>query len=239
MKNYCIAHRGCSGRAPENTLAAIELAIRNPQIKGIEIDVQLSRDGVPVVIHDYHLSRTTNGEGKVTDATFRELQALDAGSWYGYAYSLEGIPSLEQVLQMCKGKKLLNIELKQIGNLESGLVEKVIQLVKAYQMENEVILTSFDHYAVQKAKQLAPEIKAGPIICGHPLLLHEQLEAMHADLVSIDYLSVTPEFVEEMHRENITIIAWTVDEPDVMKEMASLGEDIWICTNYPDRMLVM
>ncbi|WP_051330968.1 glycerophosphodiester phosphodiesterase family protein [Aneurinibacillus terranovensis] len=98
MKNACIAHRGWSGRAPENTLAAIKKAIYHPAIDGIEIDVQMSLDGVPVVIHDYTLERTTTGTGYVGSYTLTELKKLDAGTWFSSSFAGETIPTLEEVL---------------------------------------------------------------------------------------------------------------------------------------------
>ncbi|MGD8189279.1 glycerophosphodiester phosphodiesterase [Brevibacillus ginsengisoli] len=239
MRNLCIAHRGWSGKAPENTLAAFELALRQPGVDGIELDVHLSKDGVPVVIHDFHLSRTTNGAGKIADSTFSQLQQLDAGSWFAPSFSSQRIPSLEQVLQMYKGSKLINIELKQIDNVYDGLEEQVVQFVHSYRMEEQVVITSFDHYSVQKVKQLAPHLKAGPILCGNPLLLEEQLQEMNADFLSIDCEFVTPRLVDKMRKSNTTIMGWTVNEPETMKELMNLSKEIWICTNHPDRLLAL
>lgn len=239
MGNRCIAHRGWSGKAPENTLAAFEQAINYTGVDGVELDVQLTKDGIPVVIHDFHLSRTTNGKGKVVDFTWADLQRFDAGSWFDPTYASQRIPSLEQVLQLCKGTKLINIELKQIGDRHQGLEEQVIQLVLAYQMEEQVVITSFDHYSVQKVKQLAPHLKAGPILCGNPLLLEEQLQAMNADFLSIDYEFVTPKLIEAMRQRNRDIMAWTVDESEVMQDLMKLSNEIWLCTNHPDRLLAL
>src|SRR5690554_7738935 len=111
-KSIVVAHRGWSGAAPENTMAAFRLAMLDLRISWIELDVQLSKDGVPVVIHDYKLRRTTGALGAVKDYTYEQLSKLDNGSWFSPEFSSERIPTLEQVLKEAKGRIHLNIELK-------------------------------------------------------------------------------------------------------------------------------
>ncbi|MGC5328396.1 glycerophosphodiester phosphodiesterase [Brevibacillus sp. SYSU BS000544] len=239
MGNPCIAHRGWSGKAPENTLAAIVKALNHPQIDGIEIDVQLSKDGIPVIIHDFTLERTTSGRGKVGDQTYADLEKLEAGSWFSREYAEEKIPSLEQVLIAGKGKKTINLELKKAGNLYPQLEEIVIELVRKHGMQDQIVLTSFDHFSVQKAKALAPEIKAGPIISGNLVLLQEQLKAMQADLVSMDHEFLTSERVEQLFDSQIDLMVWTVNHPHQMQEIRSLSDQVWICTNHPDQWFTL
>lgn len=239
MRNPCIAHRGWSGKAPENTLAAIELALRDPQVDGIEVDVQLTKDGVPVIIHDFTLERTTNGTGKVGEHLHSELAKLDAGSWFSSEFAGETIPTLEQLLITGKGKKYLNLELKKTTNLYPQLEEVVIELVRKHRMQDQVLVTSFDHFSIQKVKTLAPELKAGPIISGNLLLLPEQLTLMHADMVSMDYEFLSTALVDQLIATQIEIMAWTVNDQQSMEEVRSLSEQIWICTNHPDRWITM
>lgn len=239
MGNPCIAHRGWSGKAPENTLTAIVKALNHPQIDGIEIDVQLSKDGIPVIIHDFTLERTTSGRGKVGDQTYAELENLDAGSWFSREYADEKIPSLEQVLIAGKGKKTINLELKKAGNLYPQMEEIVIELVRKHGMQDQIVLTSFDHFSVQKAKVLAPEIKAGPIISGNLVLLQEQLKAMQADMVSMDHEFLTFERVEQLFDAQIDLMVWTVNHTHQMQEVRSLSDKIWICTNHPDQWFTL
>ncbi len=106
MDHLCVAHRGFSGIAPENTLAAFKLAIDQLFVRWIELDVQLSKDGVPVVIHDFTLERTTNGTGRVKDTDWKELKRLDAGGWKSAEYQGERIPTLAQVLDLCRGTRI-------------------------------------------------------------------------------------------------------------------------------------
>ncbi|QDX93893.1 glycerophosphodiester phosphodiesterase [Brevibacillus laterosporus] len=238
QSNVCIAHRGWSGVAPENTLAAIRLAIEHPEIDGVEFDVQLTKDQIPVVIHDYSLERTTNGTGWVKDHTFAELRSLDAGSWFDSQFVGETIPSLEEVLIANRQKKWLNIELKQmVASKEQVLEEKVIRLIEQYDMEEHVVITSFQHQSVYNVKRLAPRLQVGPLIYGMPLLLQEQAQHIGADVLSLAYPYLTHEVAQHAQEWGYSIIAWTVDEPEHMRVLAQLGSHVHICTNHPDRWL--
>ncbi|WP_126427181.1 glycerophosphodiester phosphodiesterase [Brevibacillus marinus] len=235
MKNPCVAHRGWSGAAPENTLAAIGVALDHPHIAMIEIDVHLSKDGVPVVIHDDTLERTTNGSGKVCEHTYDELRQLDAGSWFAAEYAMARIPSLEEVLVVCRGKKRLNLELKQAANRYQGLEEAVVQLIRRHGMQEQVVVTSFDQRSVKKVKQAAPELTVGPIIFGLPVLLQEQLAELGAGLLSLAYPYVSAELARDLAAQGVELIAWTLDDPDQMRAVAQMHETVQICTNHPDR----
>lgn len=140
--NICMAHRGWSGKAPENTMAAVRLALAEPAIQAMEIDVQLSSDGVPVLIHDFTLGRTTNGKGLVKDHTLEQLRELDAGSWLDERFTGERIPTLDEVLQAVKGRCTLNIELKATSDMYPGIAEKVLALLEQHDMKQEVYITS-------------------------------------------------------------------------------------------------
>jgi len=235
--NICFAHRGWSSRAPENTLAAIKLVLQEPAIKGIEIDVQLSKDGIPVVIHDLTLERTTNSNGFVKDYNYEELAKLDAGSWFSPEFAGEKMPTLEEVLALVGGKVLLNIELKTAWDFYPGLEEKVVRLVKKYNLERQVFFTSFDHQLIKKIKYLNTGIKTGLIMWGKPILLEEQLQEAGATVLSIGYQSLTANFITQMINKGFFIITWTVDEPELIKMIANLDPRIHICTNYPERVL--
>lgn len=235
--NICMAHRGWSGKAPENTMAAIRLALSEPAIQAMEIDVQLSKDGVPVLFHDFTLERTTNGSGLLKDHTYEELRSLDAGSWFAERYAGEPIPTLEEALQAVKGKCTLNIELKTAGGMYPGIEEKVVRLVEQYGMAEDVYITSFDHEAISTVHQLNGSIKTGLIIFGKPVLLQEQLRATGASIISLAYPYLTPDFVRSAIEAGHTVIAWTVDEPQSIRTIMEWHPDVQICTNHPDRMI--
>jgi glycerophosphoryl diester phosphodiesterase len=230
-----VAHRGWSGLAPENTMAAFRLAVADPRISWIELDVQLSKDGIPVVIHDYKLRRTTGASGDVKDYTIEQLTKLDNGSWFSPQFHNERIPTLEQVLKELQGRIKLNIELKTKDQLYPGLEQAVIDLVQAYSMEANVIITSFDTSALKTTKRLAPSIRTGLITSSVPITIKDQLRVLGADLLSVDYRIVNPKFVRSMMESGYDVMVWTVNEPRTIESLVSVNPTLWICSNYPDR----
>lgn len=234
--NICMAHRGWSGKAPENTMTAIRLALAEPAIKAMEIDVQLTRDGVPVLIHDFTLERTTNGCGLVMDHTLAELRELDAGSWFGDKFAGERIPTLEEVLIAVKGRSMLNIELKATSDMYPGIAEKVLALVEKLGMKQEVCLTSFDHDLIRHVRTLDQEVQTGLIVYGRPVLMLEQMEAAGATILSMGYPFLTRELTAAAIEKGYKVIAWTLDDPKHIREVISWHPQVQICTNHPDRM---
>ncbi|MFF0828548.1 glycerophosphodiester phosphodiesterase [Brevibacillus sp. NPDC003359] len=234
--NICMAHRGWSGKAPENTMTAIRLALAEPAIKGMEIDVQLTRDGVPVLIHDFTLERTTNGRGLVMDHTLAELRELDAGSWFGDKFAGERIPTLEEVLIAVKGRCTLNIELKATSDMYPGIAEKVLALVEKHGMKQEVYLTSFDHDLIRHVRTLDQEVQTGLIVYGRPVLMLEQMEAAGATILSMGYPFLTRELTVAAIEKGFKVIVWTLDDPKHIREVISWHPQVQICTNHPDRM---
>ncbi|WP_027417080.1 glycerophosphodiester phosphodiesterase [Aneurinibacillus terranovensis] len=235
LKNLCAAHRGWSSRAPENTLAAIKMAANEPDISMIEIDVQMSKDGIPVVIHDYTVDRTTNGTGRVGALTLEELKKLDAGSWFNSAYAGEMVPTLEEVLRETMGKVKLDIEIKRAGDWYPGIEIKVAELVRRYEMVSDIMITSFNHETIHTFAKIAPDIKTGNLIYGFPVLVDEVLDYTKASVLSMGYEYLTEEFVRPLLNRGVEFVAWTIDDPKYMREIASMDERIVICTNYPER----
>lgn len=234
--NRCMAHRGWSGRAPENTMAAIRLALQEPRVKALEIDVQLTKDRVPVIIHDFSLDRTTNGTGFVASHTYEELSRLDAGRWFGAEFSGETIPTLDKVLLEVGGRCLLNLELKTAGDRYPGIEKIVVDYIHRYKMEKDVYITSFDHEVIQKVRRLGSLVRTGLIISGKPTLLEQQLRETGASVVSMDYVFLTKDFVQEMMGKGIDMVAWTVNDPLAIQQLMEMHPQLQICTNYPDRM---
>jgi glycerophosphoryl diester phosphodiesterase len=233
-----VAHRGWSSRAPENTLAAFRLAAADPRISWIELDVQLSKDGVPVVIHDYSLRRTTGASGIVKEYTFEQLSLLDNGSWFSSQFHHERIPSLDQVLKEVQGLVKLNIELKTKDQLYPGLEQAVIRLVQHYSMEADVVITSFDTNALLTTKRIAPAIRTGLITSHLPTAIEDQLMNLGADLLCVDYRIVDPDFVRHITESGWDVMVWTVNDPQVIKQLIHVSPGIWICSNYPERFFV-
>lgn len=234
MPIQCVAHRGCSGAAPENTMAAIELALSDSNVTWIEVDVQLSRDGIPFLIHDYTLNRTTNGRGPVKDYTWEQLLALDAGSWKSKRYAGERLISLDDCLEAIQGRLKANIELKTHGNKYPGLEDKVIEVIKKHRMEHEVVLTSFDLRSLSKVKENARSVRTGLIIDQLPKDLFLRLQMLQCSFLSINYKRLTAELAAKAARRGLDVMAWTVDQVKVMRRLAGLHPDLLICTNRPE-----
>ncbi|SDW71940.1 glycerophosphodiester phosphodiesterase family protein [Paenibacillus sp. CF384] len=232
-----VAHRGCSGEAPENTMAAFELALSEPAIPMIELDVHLSKDGVPVVIHDHTLDRTTSGTGPVKAYTLEELRRFDAGSKFDPAFAGQGIPTLEEVLLLAKGCCKLHVELKMLANEYEGIEERVISLIQRHGMQEEVVLSSFNHDSMKRAHEIDPSIPTALIFLGKPTLLAEQLRYTGATGLSVHYGFVTQELVDEMTTLGMDLGVWTVDDSEVLARIIEAYPNIRITTNYPDRVL--
>ncbi|WP_096201551.1 glycerophosphodiester phosphodiesterase [Bacillus sp. FJAT-45350] len=234
--NKCMAHRGWSGKAPENTLAAFELAINEDKIDSIETDVHMSKDGVPVLIHDFTLERTTNGTGLVNGKTLSELKELDAGSWYSEEYEGEKIPTLEELLIRAKGRIRLNLELKSAGYFYPKIINTVVALVKKYEMEHEVVITSFDHQKIKELKN-EPLIETGLVFAGSVTLLEEQLELTGSTVISIAFPFLTKEFAEHYIARGYKIVTWTPNTEEEIVFVKLIHPDIVICTNHPEKVI--
>ncbi|QHW30609.1 glycerophosphodiester phosphodiesterase [Paenibacillus rhizovicinus] len=235
MLNPCVAHRGASGLAPENTMAAFRKAMSFPFVQWIELDVQLSKDGIPVVIHDDALRRTARTSGRVNDYTAEELGCMDAGSWFDKSFAGEGIPTLEQVLDATIGRCRLNIELKTYGGRYPGMERKVVELLYRKGLQHDSVITSFDREALRQVRALTQEVRTGLIIDALPWTLTEELKRMGASFLSIGYSRVSETLLKDMNQANIEVMAWTVNDEPMMKRLARLGGSLMICTNYPDR----
>ena len=205
------AYRGASAYAPENTLEAFQLAV-DMEADGIELDVQLTRDGKLVVIHDETINRTSDGCGNVRDFTLEELKKLHFNKTCP-EYKDAVIPTLEEVLQLIKPTGLkINIELKTGVFFYEGIEQKVVDLVKKYDMEDRIWYSSFNHYSVLKIKEWKPDAKAGLLYSDgiyEPSAYAKTLkvEALHPALYNLQY----PQYIEKCREAGIAIHVWTVD----------------------------
>ena len=233
-----IAHRGASAAAPENTLAAFNLAIEFGA-DAVELDVDMTRDGVPIVIHDDTVDRTTNGHGAAANLTLSEIKQLDAGSWKDSKYADERIPTLEEVFEAIAKKIWINVELKKMSLKDNGLEEAVVRLIQKMNLRDRVILSSFNPFAIRKVKQIDPSIPIALLTTGKtPLYLREawlepllSLEARHPQQAQLKAKGMA-----HYKRGGKRVNVWTVDDPNDMKLFASWGVD-GIITNVPRRSM--
>lgn len=223
-----IAHRGASAYYPENTMAAFRGAIEmNAEM--IELDVLLSKDKVPVVFHDVLLDDHTNGSGELSDYTLKELKELDAGSWFGARFSGERIPTLEEVLEFASGKIALNIEIKTESvsdEVQGGVEEKSLNLVKKYGMEEHVLFSSFDYRAVRHLKELDPGIPVAILYekgQSGKKTPSELISEYKADAFNCSFRQLNKQWIRDMKAGNIPLFIYTVNTRSRMKKLIGMG----------------
>ncbi len=228
------AHRGASGHAPENTIAALEKAIAMGATMA-EIDIQQTADDRFAVFHDENLDRTTNGAGPLWEKTLAELQTLDAGSWFGPKCAGKRIPSLEEVLETTRGRLPLNIEQKLHGH-ERQLVDLVIRTLHDNNIEDHCtrpgLVTCFDHRVAVAVKQADRALTVGAILGRQQDA--EGIFALPVDVLSAEKSLVDEDFMAAARRAGKQVHVWTVNEPEEFSRLIDLDVDA-VITNYPDR----
>lgn len=228
------AHRGSSGTHPENTMLAFNEAAR-VGADGIELDVQLSKDGEVVIIHDEKLNRTTGTTGFVKNKTLKELQTLNAASTFKEKVSKERIPTLEELLIWMHTNHLFcNIELKNTLFLYPGLEEKVIRLVRAYEMEERIVISSFNHYSLVYCHQLAPEIETAPLYRDGLYMPWVYARAIGGSAIHPSIRSAPEFIIQSSMNAGIRVRPYTINNAVDMKRLYSLGCSA-IITDFPEQ----
>lgn len=221
------AHRGSSLNAPENTMAAFQKAI-DEMADYIELDVQQTKDGAVIVMHDSNVSRTTGVDKYVWEMTLDEIKELDAGSLFSNAYVGEKVPTLGEVIKLVKGKVKLNIEIKPSSH-DTDLAESVVKILKDNNFTNDCIITSFDYTTLKKVKELDNEIDVGYIL--------SVAYGNFYNMDDVDFFSVNASFlskvtVDAIHNAGKQVHAWTVNNSVSIKNLANKGVDN-IITDVP------
>ncbi|PAU93511.1 hypothetical protein CK503_11525 [Aliifodinibius salipaludis] len=233
-----IAHRGASAYYPENTMIAFKKAVEM-EAEMIELDVMMSKDGVPIVFHDAKLNRHTNGSSYIKLYSLKELKNLDAGSWFHPKFSDQTIPTLEEVLTFASGKVALNIEIKTeavSNDIENSIEQKALQLVKKYGMRNHVLFSSFDYRAVQHLKKLDPDIPVALLYNRNQsrrLLPHQLVEQYNVDAFNCSYRQLKRKWMADLNKHKIPTFIYTVDSKRRMQKLIA-GGVTGIFTNKPD-----
>jgi len=230
-----LGHRGASHDAPENTLPAFRLAAEMGA-DGVELDAQLSADGEVVVIHDFRVDKTTGGHGPVKAKTVAELKTLDAGGHFGPQFAGTPIPTLQEIFAALGPVLLFNIELKTMSLRDEGLEAEVIRLVEDFGLQDRVLLSSFNPFALQRAFRANPRIKRGllwdPAL---PFFLRWQLfrPLAHPHMFHPQWQAVTPAMMERERRRGMRVNVWTCNDPAAMRRLAAMGVAS-IMTDRPD-----
>lgn len=234
-----IAHRGASGscHAPENTLAAFKEAI-NIGVDCVECDVHCTIDGIVIIMHDASMNRTTNLKGNIKEMTLAEVKKADAGSWFHEKFAREPVPTLNELLELAKGKVITIIEIKP-----DNITDKVIRDIESAGAIGQVVLQSFYLKAVKAVQEINPKIPRAILVGGAlPVKrLSSILELIHnasevgASMINLSSKIITPELIEESHKRGVSVWAWTVDDELEMKKLANMGID-GITSNFPKRL---
>lgn len=225
-----IAHRGFSTEAPENTISAIEAAIK-AKADRVEIDVQLSNDGTVFLMHDRILLRTTGINNRLSNLNDEEIQQLDAGSWFSKDFEGEKVPRLIDVLEFCKGKIALKIELKPQNGNEVRLAKAVIDDVKEADMSQNVMISSFNKNAIMTVRQIEKNIISGLIVS---FIYGEYSGISYSDAIIINHNFLNLEQTNAIQRADKLVYTWTPNSYDDLRAVNRLGVD-GIITDYPQR----
>lgn len=227
------AHRGASGYAPENTLAAFQKAV-DLGADGVELDIQLTKDDQIVVIHDEMIDRTSDGKGWVKDYTLEELRAFNYNRTKP-EYKHADIPTMREVFELLKPTGLfINIEIKTGVVFYEKIEEKILALAKEMGMEDRVCYSSFNHYTVTRIHELKPDAEVGFLYADGPIDMPSYgvkhgVNALHPAFYNLQYDG----FVKECKEKGLKLNVWTVNERPYMEMCCQYGVDA-IITNYPD-----
>lgn len=237
-KPVIFGHRGASRYAPENTMAAFDLSIRQGA-KAFELDTMLSSDGVPVVIHDHALDRTTNGTGEVNQKTVEEIRDLDAGIHFSANYKGEKVPLLKEVLERYRDGILINIELKNYHSPKDELARIVLELVGSCGMLDQVLFSSFLPRNLKILRSMQPNSKVALLTSGGVLgiLLRSSIFRRHSpEIIHPPFDVVTSYMIDKEHRDGRSVNVWTVNDLQTAKNLIDWGVD-GLITDDPKHIL--
>ncbi|MBQ5825318.1 MAG: glycerophosphodiester phosphodiesterase [Clostridia bacterium] len=238
-----IAHRGANKVAPQNTIPAFEKAIEMGT-DGFETDVHLSKDGVPVICHNYTIDETSNGKGEIENMTLEELKRYDFGAYYSDEFKGTTLPTLDEFLDLAVGKglKILNIELKpeKDDTRRETLVKKTLEAVAERGLSDILLISSFSKEILEYIKQIDPSCKTAYLypagyIRAHMAFIppYAAMEKMQCHAAHPHKLCIRGDFVEKAHEKGIEVNVWTIDEPEDIRAMIKAGVD-GIITDCPD-----
>lgn len=223
---FYFAHRGASAHAPENTLAAFELALKQGA-PAIEFDVKLTADRQVVIHHDQTLDRATNGSGSITKQPLAALRELDAGSKFSADFRGEKIPTLDEVFESLGGKLFMNVELTNYASPFDGLVDEVVRLVRKHSLEGQVLFSSFFPTNLTRARQLLPSVPRGQLFLPGGSGWWQRVAARFMSLQAEHPFKgdVSAAVAHRAHAKNRHVYTWTVNDPAEMKSLRAVGVD--------------
>ena len=233
-----VAHRGGGSLAPENTLAAMQCGL-DYGFHAVEFDVMLSKDGVPVLMHDHEFGRTVRGEGEVAATLAEDLLKMDAGSWFDSRFEQVLVPSYEEVFKFCQRHQIwMNVEIKPAPGHEeqTGTVVAAVTQALLRQLGTEAVpplFSSFSFAALLCAKQQAPEIARGYLVDNHEANWESSLNALDAIALHTNHKNLTPEWAAQVKKAGFGLFCYTVNSPQRASEIFGWGVD-GFCTDRID-----
>lgn len=235
-KLLLVAHRGSSGTAPENTLAAYRKALEL-EVPAIEIDIHLTKDAQIVAFHDDHLGRTANGSKSISESTLEELRQLEVGSWFSEEFKSERIPTLDEIIQLVKDKSYLIIELKPFPKFPEDLVRNLMNIISSNHYINKVVFVSFDYSLLKLTKNINEFFLTAAIkIPEQDVLPSQIISQCSADAVICSIDELDDKIAEDALNNKIPLAVYDVDNLEMLNK-ALRYKVLGIGTNYPEKML--
>jgi len=229
-------HRGACAYAPMNTLPSFELAAELGA-DGIELDVHRTKDGHAVVVHDFTVDATSDGQGHVKDMTLEEIKELDAGSWFDDKFAGTKIPTLDEVFESVGQKLYINIEIKSHDMVSDGVEVVVADCIPRHNLQERVLISSFNPLALRRFRELLPDIPIGYALApGYLRQLQSLLGNLSYEARHPQHETVDAAFIEKARNRGYITATWTVNDPQRAKELADLGVE-GIITDNPDTII--
>ena len=228
-----IAHRGASGYAPENTMAAFRLAL-DMGAKAVELDVHQTRDHELVVIHDEDLKRVGKKKLRVRDLTYKELCTVDVGSWFDEDFAEERVPRLTDVCDLIEGKAELHLEIKKGSKLYGGIEERIVDLIQRRKAWSTTLVSSFDHAALYSVRSLDERVRIGYLLgmTGMKTALREMAE-LKAESLNFSTRQIDARWIRECRMRGLRTLVYTVNTRKELQRVDRLGAD-GVFANFPE-----
>ena len=228
-----IAHRGASGHAPENTEAAFKLALEMGA-SAVELDVHQTKDGELVVIHDENLKRTGRRKGLIGKLTFNELLKVDAGSWFSPKFKREGLPTLEEIFDLCEGRAEVHVEIKQGSRLYPGIEQRVVEIIRRREAHAWTVVSSFDHAALYAVRSIDNKVRLGYLLGWTRMrVAFDEMRDMKAESLNLSMRQVDAKKVKECHKRGHKVLVYTVNAQKDVDRLAKIGVD-GVFSNFPE-----
>lgn len=224
---FNFAHRGSLTEAPENTLAAMKKALDHGA-RGIELDVQLTKDNELIIIHDHHFKRLNSDvPGHINDYILAEIKKIDVGSEFSEEFAGETLATLDEVLELVPRDIMLNVEIKNIPLLHDGIESRIIDCLKNQQREENVIISSFDHLALERVQAQAPHYPLGLLFFYRFIRPWDYAKQTGLDVYSIhpNGVYLDQEFIDECHKSGYKVFPYTINREEDYEKLVAGGID--------------